>query len=70
VADVNNPKVVDDIIIGDSNTQSEALHNHKQCFYEKSREILTIQISANIKILDISTSSKMFAPEYNRWSGF
>jgi len=70
VADVNNPKVVDDIIIGDSSTQSEALHNHKAFFFDKSREILSIPISANIESLDISTSSKMFAPEYNRWSGF
>ncbi len=70
VADVNNPKVVDDIIIGDSSTQSEALHNHKAFFFDKSREIQSIPISANIESLDISTSSKMFAPEYNRWSGF
>ena len=70
VADVNNPKVVDDIIIGDSSTQSEALHNHKAFFFDKSREILSIPISADIESLDISTSSKMFAPEYNRWSGF
>ena len=28
VADVNNPKVADDIIVGDSSTYSEALNNH------------------------------------------
>ncbi|MEK0347431.1 MAG: beta-propeller domain-containing protein, partial [Nitrosopumilus sp.] len=29
VADVNNPKVIDDVIIGDSSTYSEVLNNHK-----------------------------------------
>ena len=69
VADVSNPKVVDDTIIGDSSTQSEALYNHKAFFYDKSREVLSIPISGDIESLE-STSSKMFAPEYNRWSGF
>jgi len=69
VADVNNPKVVDDIVIGDSSTQSEALYNHKAFFFDKSREVLSIPISGDIKSLEES-SSKMFAPEYNRWSGF
>jgi len=70
VADVNNPKVTDDIIIGDSSTQSEALYNHKAFFFDKTRGVLSIPISGDIKSLDNITSSKMFAPEYNRWSGF
>ncbi|MGY5144616.1 MAG: beta-propeller domain-containing protein [Candidatus Nitrosopumilus sp. bin_32a] len=69
VADVNNPKVLDDIVIGDSSTQSEALYNHKAFFFDKSRGVLSIPISGDIKSLEES-SSKMFAPEYNRWSGF
>ncbi len=69
VADVSNPKVVDDIVIGDSSTQSEALYNHKAFFFDKSREVLSIPISGDTESLD-SASSKMFAPEYNRWSGF
>ncbi len=69
VADVNNPKVADDVIIGDSSTQSEALYNHKAFFFDKSRGVLSIPISGNIESLE-NTSSKMFAPEYNRWSGF
>jgi uncharacterized secreted protein with C-terminal beta-propeller domain len=70
VADVNNPKVVDDFVIGDGSTQSEALYNHKAFFFDKTREVLSIPISADIESLDITTSSKMFAPDYNRWSGF
>jgi len=70
VSDVNNPKVVDDYIIGDGSTQSEALHNHKAFFFDKTRNVLSIPISADVESLDITTNSKMFAPEYNRWSGF
>ncbi|MCV0401834.1 MAG: beta-propeller domain-containing protein [Nitrosopumilus sp.] len=69
VADVNNPKVADDVIIGDSSTQSEALYNHKAFFFDKSRGVLSIPVSGDIKSLE-GTNSKMFAPEYNRWSGF
>ncbi|MFB5636340.1 MAG: beta-propeller domain-containing protein [Nitrosopumilus sp.] len=69
VADVDNPKVADDIIIGDSSTQSEALYNHKAFFFDKSRGVLSIPVSGDIKSLKES-SDKMFAPEYNRWSGF
>ncbi|MFB5624131.1 MAG: beta-propeller domain-containing protein, partial [Nitrosopumilus sp.] len=69
VADVDNPKVADDIIIGDSSTQSEALYNHKAFFFDKSRGVLSIPVSGDIKSLKES-SGKMFAPEYNRWSGF
>ena len=69
VADVNNPKVVDEIIIGDSSTHSEALYNHKAFFFDKTREVISIPVSGDVKGLE-NTSSKMFAPEYNRWSGF
>jgi inhibitor of cysteine peptidase len=70
VADVSNPKVLDDHVIGEGSTQSEALYNHKAFFFDKTRNILSIPISANIESLDGLTSSKMFAPDYNRWSGF
>ena len=70
VADVNNPKVADDIIIGDSSTYSEALNNHKAFFFDKTRGILSIPISGDAKNLNGISSSKTFAPDYNRWSGF
>jgi len=69
VADIKNPKVIDDIIIGDSSTHSEALYNHKAFFFDKTRNIISIPISGDVKGLE-NTSSKMFAPEYIRWSGF
>ncbi len=68
VADVNNPRVADETIIGDRSTQSEALYNHKSFFFDKTSGTLSIPISGDIESLD--TSSKKFAPEYTRWSGF
>jgi uncharacterized secreted protein with C-terminal beta-propeller domain len=70
VADVNNPKVADDIIVGDSSTYSEALNNHKAFFFDKTSEVLSIPISGDAENLKGISSSKMFAPDYNRWSGF
>ncbi|HJJ22507.1 MAG TPA: beta-propeller domain-containing protein [Nitrosopumilus sp.] len=70
VADVNNPKVADEIIIGDSSTYSEALNNHKAFFFDKTRGVLSIPVSGDVKSLNETSSSKMFAPDYNRWSGF
>ncbi len=70
VADINNPKVADDVIIGDSSTYSEALNNHKAFFFDKTRGVLSIPISGNAESLEGISSSKMFAPDYNRWNGF
>ncbi len=71
VADVNNPKVADDIIVGDSSTHSEALHNHKAFFFDKKRNILSVPISGDTESLNGISSSKIgFASDYNRWSGF
>ncbi|MDC4230816.1 MAG: beta-propeller domain-containing protein [Nitrosopumilus sp.] len=69
VADVNNPKVADEIIIGDSSAHSEALHNHKAFFFDKTRGVLSIPVIGDEDSLS-DVSSKMFAPDYNRWSGF
>ena len=70
VADVSNPIVADDIIIGDRSTHSEALHNHKAFFFDKTRGVLSIPITGDANELDELSSSKMIAPDYNRWSGF
>jgi len=70
VADVNNPKVTDDIIVGDSSTYSEALNNHKAFFFDKKSGVLSIPVSGDSKSLDGISSAKKFAPDYNRWSGF
>ena len=70
VADVKNPRVADDIIIGDSSTHSEALYEHKSFFFDKKSGVLSIPISGDAESLSGISSSKKFAPDYNRWSGF
>jgi len=70
VEDVSNPKVIDKVIIGDSSTYSESLYDHKAFFFDKTKDILSIPITGDTKNLDKDSSSKMIAPDYNRWSGF
>ena len=70
VADVNNPKVADEVIIGDSSTNSESLYNHKAFFFDKRNGILSIPINGDMKNLNEVSNSKRIAPEQNRWSGF
>ena len=70
VADVNNPKVADQVIIGDSSTNSESLYNHKAFFFDKRNGILSIPINGDMKNLNEILDSKRIAPEQNRWSGF
>ena len=70
VKDVNNPKVADDIVIGNSSTQSESVYNHKAFFFDKTRGIISIPISGDSESLNETSSSKNIASEYNRWNGF
>ncbi len=65
VQDVNNPQEVSKFVIGDSSSYSEATYNHKAFFFDKTRNVISIPISEDIK----STSSG-FAPNYQRWNGF
>ena len=69
VSDVKKPIVLDDYVIGDSSTHSEALHNHKAFFFDKKKDVLSIPISSDVKSLE-SISGKLIAPEWNRWNGF
>ncbi len=70
VSDVSDPIVIDDFVIGDSSTHSEALNNHKAFFFDKKKNILSIPISSDLNSLDGITDTKMIAPDYNRWNGF
>ncbi|MHA7647718.1 beta-propeller domain-containing protein [Nitrosopumilus sp. S4] len=70
VKDVKNPKVADEVVIGDSSTQSEALYNHKAFFFDRKTGTLSIPISSDAKSLKSISGAKMIAPEYNRWNGF
>jgi uncharacterized secreted protein with C-terminal beta-propeller domain len=69
VSDVSNPKVIDDYIIGDSSTHSEALNNHKAFFFDKRKNLLSIPISSDTDSLE-GITEKRIAPDWNRWNGF
>lgn len=44
VTDVENPKELHKVIIGDRGTESEALHNHKAFLYSPSKQLLSFPI--------------------------
>ena len=70
VADVNTPKVADEIIIGDSSTNSEALYNHKAFFFDKTKGILSIPINGNSESLRGNSTMEKIVSGYDRWNGF
>ncbi len=79
VADVSNPKVADEVVIGDRGTQSEALHNHKAFFLGRGAadgegRILSVPITGDVKNLDGLTEQKRISGIHDNdeisWSGF
>jgi inhibitor of cysteine peptidase len=69
VSNVSNPKVIDEYVIGDSSTHSEALNDHKAFFFDKRKSLLSIPISSDTKSLEGIQFGKI-APDWNRWNGF
>ncbi|MDK2915662.1 MAG: hypothetical protein PWR25_219 [Euryarchaeota archaeon] len=45
VSDVNNPKVVDTVVIGEPGTDSEALRDHKAFLFVREKNLLVIPVS-------------------------
>ena len=77
VADVSNPVVVDDIIIGDSSVHSDALHDHRAFFFDGSRSMISMPIEGSYVALGDEhlnsaqrKSSGFIAPPSDYWSGF
>lgn len=79
VANVSNPKVADEVIIGDGRTQSEALYNHKAFFLggraaDGEGRILSVPITGNTESLDGLTDQKRISKIQDgdeiSWSGF
>ena len=69
VADVSEPKLVDDVIIGNDWTDSEARHNHKAFFFDEKSKVLSIPIIGDVKSLNSISISKTISSDYN-WNGF
>ena len=70
VKDVNNPKVSDEIIIGDKTTHSDAQYEHKAFFFDKKSKVLSIPISGDAEELNGLSSKIGIASEHERWNGF
>ncbi|MFC1768649.1 beta-propeller domain-containing protein [Nanoarchaeota archaeon] len=45
VSDVENPKEMHKVIIGDRGTESEALHNHKAFLFDRERNLMVLPIT-------------------------
>jgi inhibitor of cysteine peptidase len=50
VTDVNNPRLIDKLEIGDSGTDSEALRDHKAFLFDKEKNLLVIPVSEVTKV--------------------
>lgn len=50
VRDVNNPTLVDKVEIGDSGTESEALHDHRAFLFDKKKNLLVIPVREVVKV--------------------
>ena len=69
VSDVSDPKVADEVIIGDRGADSAALYNHKAFFFEKSSGILSIPVTGYQEELDeIADDGGISNSSY--WNGF
>ena len=70
VSDFNNPKETDTIVIGDSGTDSEILYNHKALLLDKEKNIMSIPIKSNYRILFEKDSQYADIYQQKNWNGF
>jgi inhibitor of cysteine peptidase len=67
VTDVNNPKLIDKVEIGDSGTDSEALRDHKAFLFDQTRNLLVIPVSEVTRIYTKDYPGSSFTSGY--WQG-
>lgn len=70
VSDFNNPKETDTIVIGDSGTDSEILYNHKALLLDKEKNIMSIPIKSNYRILFEPEPLATDLYQQKNWNGF
>jgi uncharacterized secreted protein with C-terminal beta-propeller domain len=70
VSDFNNPKETDTIVIGDAGTDSEILYNHKALLLDKEKNIMSIPIKSNYRILFEPDSQSTDMYQQKNWNGF
>lgn len=68
VKDLNNPKLVDDVIIGTSGTDSEVLRDHRAFLFDKEKNILVIPV---FEITKVPVEDSRYEDSYSRgsWNG-
>ncbi|MDD1634372.1 MAG: beta-propeller domain-containing protein [Methanomicrobiales archaeon] len=67
VSDVEHPKQVEALVIGEAGTDSEALRDHKAFLFDKEKNLLVIPVSENtVKAVD-GISRMPYYPSY--WQG-
>ena len=67
VSNVNKPKVLDEIVIGNRYSHSEALHNHKAFLFDKNKNVLSIPVEhSRYEQIDSSITSS----DRRFWYGF
>ena len=65
VADVSNPTVADDLVIGGAGTQSEALYNHKAFLFDGTRGVMVIPVVTDTAMPGVADPSRE-----GYWNGF
>jgi uncharacterized secreted protein with C-terminal beta-propeller domain len=70
VSDFNNPKETDTIVIGDAGTDSEILYNHKALLLDKEKNVMSIPIKSNYRILFEPDSQSTDMYQQKNWNGF
>ena len=68
VSDVENPMVVDEVVIGNQRTDSMALDDHRAFLFDKNRDVLSIPINSRIDALDADKTSD--GSHNQQWHGF
>jgi len=68
VSDVNNPREVDSVVIGEAGTDSEALRDHKAFLFAEEKDLLVIPVS-EIKRVKNPSSSYRGSYSTTTWQG-
>jgi uncharacterized secreted protein with C-terminal beta-propeller domain len=65
VSDMENPKEVDSVVIGQSGSDSAALHDHKAFLFSKTKNLLVIPVT------EVTSRDKngMYDYSYKTWNG-
>ena len=68
VADVRNPTVVDEVVIGNQRTDSMALEDHRAFLFDKNKDVLSIPIHGRADALEAGDTSNISRNQ--QWHGF